>query len=163
VFGPADPFTGTHCVFEMNHATYPGFTAGGMQLQCWWESSLLGARRHWNEAKLLTSVERINFTCRTQLADGRLNMEICNGSSLTWGTFGSQGWLKVSLYTNRENLNYYDMENATKHSRVTFGANRVNRFVREEVRFYTDNGEVIVFDDDVVVHQLATTEQPINP
>ena len=44
VFGPADPESQTHAVFELNHGTQPSYQAGGMQLQVWWGESLIDYR-----------------------------------------------------------------------------------------------------------------------
>ena len=33
VFGPVDPITGTHAIFELNHGTQPDYAQGGMQLR----------------------------------------------------------------------------------------------------------------------------------
>ncbi|MCA9052438.1 MAG: hypothetical protein KDA75_01310 [Planctomycetaceae bacterium] len=165
VFGPGDPYTGLHSVFEMNHSTYPTFIRGGMQLQSWWGNYFLSAKRHYNQSELLTTVERIQYTCVTRINDNRLTMEVTNGDSVTYGSFGGEGWLRIRLWTHRDRLNSYDPDNSIKHSRVTFGANRVIRFVRTEVRYYTADGDVIVDEEDTYVHQLASANEspaPIN-
>ncbi|MEZ6065047.1 MAG: hypothetical protein R3B90_04930 [Planctomycetaceae bacterium] len=167
VFGPYDPNHGTHAVFEMNHSTYPDFAKGGMQLQAWWGNWFLGARRHYNGSELLRTVERIQFTVRTELVNTwsgtRLKLEIVNGDSVTYGNFGGEGYLRLRMYTNRNNLNYYDPDMSVEQSRVTFGANRVNRYIRTEVRYYTDAGEVITEEADRIVHQLAVANEAPAP
>jgi hypothetical protein len=163
VFGPGDPNLGLHAVFEMNHCTAPSFSRGGMQLQAWWANWYLGSKRYFNEAELLTTVERVQYTCCTRLYDHRLYLEIKNGSSVTWGNFGGDSYLQLKLWSDRSNLNSYNPGNSIAHSRVTFGANRVNRFLRTEIRYYTADGDVIVDGTDTYVHQLAdSAETPIN-
>ena len=163
VFGPGDPYTGLHSVFEMNHCTYPDFARGGMQLQSWWGNWFLSAKRHYNQSELHTTVERIQYTCVTRINDNRLTMEITNGDSVTYGSFGGEGWLRVRLWTHRDRLNGYNPDNSIQHSRVTFGANRVNRFLRTEIRYYTDDGDVIVDEADTYVHQLASANESAAP
>jgi hypothetical protein len=164
VFGPGDPNQGLHAVLEMNHSTYPTFVRGGMQLQCWWGGWFLGSKRHFNAAELLTTVERIQFTCVTKIADGRLTLEVKNGESVTWGTFGGDGSLRLRLWSDRHTLNSYNPNHSLTHSRVTFGANRVNRYLRTEIRYYTADGDVITDGTDCYVHQLAESNAtPINP
>lgn len=164
VFGPSDPNYGLHAVFEMNHSTYPSFVRGGMQIQSWMGNALLNAKRHSNGAELLTTVERIQYTCVTRISYSRTILEIKNGNSVTYGNFGGDGSLRLRLWTSRSNLNTYDPERSIAHSRVTFGANRVNRFLRTEVRYYADDGTVVTDTTDRYVHQLAdASEQPINP
>lgn len=167
VFGPDNPNAGLHAVFEMNHVTQPEFSRGGMQIQCWSGEALLGYKRHPNQSELLTVVERIQYTCRTSLDRDRniLRLEVRNGSSVTYGTFGGRE-LRLSLYSTRDDLNNYDANASIVHSRVTFGANRVNRFLRAEIRYYTSEGEIIVDGEDQVVHQLVEAEigpPPVNP
>lgn len=165
-FGPGDPATGLHAVFEMNHSTYPSFVKGGMQIQTWWGPSLLGARRHPNGAEMSTIVERIQFTCVTRVQDHLLTMEITNGDSVTYGTFGGDHSLRLRLYSELDDLNNYRPLRSVQHSRVTFGANRVNRYLRTAIRYYTAGGDIITDETDVYVHSLVAANggpAPINP
>jgi hypothetical protein len=149
----------------MNHSTYPDFVKGGMQLQSWWGGWFLAARRHSNGAELLTTVERIQYTCVTRISSSRIFMEINNGDSVTYGHFGGDGSLRVRLWSGRSDLNNYNPNHSINHSRVTFGANRVNRFLRTEIRFYATDGTVITDETDRYVHQLAEANQgpaPVN-
>lgn len=167
VFGPQDPNYGTHAVFEMNHATYPSFDRGGMQIQAWHANWLLGSKRHTNVSELQTVVERIKYTCVTRLnnADDWVRLEIINGDSITFGTFGGDGSLKLWVWTEKNSLNDYDADSSLTHSRVTFGANRVNQFFRDEIRYYTADGDVITDSEDKYVHKLVEADvgpDPIN-
>ncbi len=155
VFGPDDPEAGTYAVFEMNHGTMPDFAAGGMQLQCWWDNYLLGYRNHPNFSQFAASIDTVTFTAVTEVASDKLNLEIINGNSLTWGSFGGQGYLKLSLNTWRNDLNSYKADYSVKHTRVSYGATRVNRLVRREVRYYSAEGLVSTDTEDRYVHQLV--------
>ena len=163
VFGPSDPETGTHCLFELNHGTLPGFVEGGMQIQVWWGDYLVGYKQQFAPTELYVAVERVSYTTITELNGSHLDMFVNNGQSVTWGTFGSNnatGSLKVQLGTSRTNLNNYDAENSVTHSKVSYGANRVNQFMRTEVRYYTAAGLHHTDESDRVVHQLATPGPP---
>lgn len=163
VFGPSDPETGTHCLFELNHGTLPGFIQGGMQIQVWWGDYLVGYQQQFAPTELYVAVERVSFSTVTKLHSGNLEMFIDNGESVTWGQFGhhvATGQLKVQLGTSRTNLNNYDSENSVTHSKVSYGANRVNQFMRTEVRYYTAAGLHHTDEADRVVHQLATPGPP---
>jgi hypothetical protein len=167
VFGPSNPLYGTHAVFEMNHSTQPEFIRGGMQIQCWYGDWYLGGKRHFNSAEMQTVVERIKFTCVTSLnVDGaRYKLEIKNGDSVTYGSFGGDGSLTLNVSTLATSLNNYDPNSSITHSRVTFGANRVNRYLRSEIRYYASDGTVVTDPVDRVVHQLVEAElgpAPIN-
>lgn len=164
-FGPHNPYTGLHAVFEMNHTTYPSFQKGGMQMQAWWGPWFIGSKRHPNSSEMLTTVERVQYTACTRVANNVVTMEIKNGDSITYGTFGGDRYLRLRLWTNVQNLNNYHPQSSIAHSRVTFGANRVNRFLRTEIRYYTADGDVITDETDTYVHQLVAADQgpaPIN-
>lgn len=157
VFGPTDAAFDTHVVFELNHGTLPSFAEGGMQLQVWWANSLIGYRGQFSPTELNTAGETVKYTTVTRLHDHKLRMYIKSGTSSTWGPFGSTSSLYVWLWTGREDLNPYDPQNSIRHSRVTFGANRVNRFCRREIRFYDFDADLIAKDTATYyVHRLAT-------
>jgi hypothetical protein len=165
VFGPDDPDSGLHAVFELNHGTYPTFTKGGMQIQSWLGGWFIAAKQHPNLAELSTTVERIRYTCVTRVAPGRIVLDVINGDSLTFGQFGNDRSLRLRLQSHRPNLNTYNANHSIRHSRVTFGANRVNQFVRTEIRYHTDTGEIIVDPTDVYVHRLVEADEgppPVN-
>lgn len=165
VFGPDDPNLGTHGVFEVNSSTIPDFIDGGMQLQCWHRESHIGSRRHVNGSELAIGVERVRYTTSVELKDDRLILEIKNGDSVTFGTFGGQGQLKIALWTWRDSLNNYNTGNSIRHSRISFGSNRVTRFLRAETRYYTAAGDVVVDETDTYVHRAVDadlSEAPVN-
>lgn len=151
VFGPEDPNNSTHAVFEINHGTAPSFQSGGMQLQCWWQDYLLGFGNHPNNREFDAAVDTITFTTLTELKNNRLYLEIINGHSVNWGSFGGEGYLRQSLETWRHNLNSYNPNQSIKHSRITYGKHRVNRYARTEVRYYTADGLLRTEGEDAVI------------
>ncbi len=163
VFGPADPDTDTHAVFELNHASLPQFADGGMQLQCWYYNYLLGYKNHTHFGEMEVSVDYITFTTVTELHEDQLHLKIVNGNSITWGPFGGGSTLRILLSTWRNNLNNYNADHSVEHSRVSFGANRVNRFVRREVRYYTADGLHHTDEEDAYVHQLVVDDPNEGP
>ncbi|MEW4490385.1 hypothetical protein AB1L42_20030 [Thalassoglobus sp. JC818] len=156
VFGPTDARFDTHTLFELNHGTLPSFGEGGMQLQVWFGDYLIGYQRQRAPAELSTSNERITYTTATAIEGGHLTMSVFNGSSTTFGSFGESNALKVWLFTNRDDLNPYHPGNSIEHSKVTFGANRVDYFKRSAIRFYDEDGDLYAQDlTDRYVHRLA--------
>lgn len=166
VFGPSDPAFGTHCLFELNHGTLPEFFEGGMQLQVWWGEQLVGYKQAHAPTELSVAIERITYTTVTRIDNnGDLDMYITNGHSVTWGNFGGTGYLWIELATSRTNLNSYNPDNSVENSKVGYGANRVNKFVRSEVRYYTAEGLYHTDTEDAVIHELAEAQvapDPIN-
>ncbi|WP_417850534.1 hypothetical protein [Thalassoglobus sp.] len=155
VFGPTNASFDTHTVFELNHGTLPSFGEGGMQLQVWFSDYLLGYYRHQAPTEFSTINEKVTYTTATSINGRYLHMEVINGNSITFGTFGTDNSLRARLYTNRDDLNPYHPNNSVKHSRVTFGANRVSYFRRNEIRFYDADGNLYAkSEDDVYIHLL---------
>lgn len=163
VFGPADPDTDTHAVFELNHSSLPSFSDGGLQLQCWYYDRVLAYRNSDHNGEMEASVDYVTYTTVTELHDDHMHLEIVNGNSITWGEFGGGHNLRILLYTWRNNLNNYNADHSIEHSRVAFGANRVNRFVRREVRFYTATGLHHKIEEDTYVHQLMVDNPDEGP
>jgi hypothetical protein len=160
VFGPTDASWGTHAVFELNHGTLPDFGEGGMQLQAWYQNLQVGYKGQFAPAELEIAGEIVRFTTVTRLSNFNLVLEIRNGQSATWGSFGNTSFLRLRLLTARTDLNPYDPDNSLRHSRVTFGANRVNRFVRKEIRFYSSEGLYAADATPRYVHRLAADALP---
>lgn len=167
VFGPSDPNSGTHCVFELNHGTQPSFAEGGMQVQVWWADTLIGYKTQKAPTELYYAIERLTYTTVIEVTNAKLNLFVSNGDSLTWGTFGDDGTtaLKIQLDTARTNLNGFDPTLSIRHSRVSYGANRVNRFARSAIRYYTAAGLHYTDTTETVIHELvdANSTSPLNP
>jgi len=168
VFGPTDPSSGTHCVFELNHGTEPNFNEGGMQVQVWWGDNLVGYKTQHAPTEFYVAIEQVTYTTVIEVQNAKLNLFVTNGESVTFGNFGDSGTtsLKIQLDTARTNLNAFDPGNSIEHSRVSYGANRVNRFVRSEIRYYTASGLHHTDSTETVVHELAEAAEapdPVNP
>ncbi len=167
VFGPADPSCGTHAIFEMNHGTQPEFSEGGMQLQAWHSDYLVGYRSQFAPAEFDVAIERITFTTLTRVRENWLKLAIINGESLTWGNFGGTSSLRIDMTTWRENLNDWDAQHSIAHSRVSYGANRVNKFLRTEIRYYTrvDGQYQLHYTDetDTYIHRLVEDQYAPGP
>jgi hypothetical protein len=161
VFGPTNPSTGTHAVFELNHGTLPSFGQGGMQLQVWWGSYLVGYESQFAPNELNVAIERITYTTKVRVEGGQLYLYVKNGHSLTWGDFPTDegsGHLHIAVNTTRTNLNDWSSANSINNSRVSYGANRVNKFMRTAIRYYTSDSWTTPYytdDTDTYIHQLT--------
>lgn len=149
VFGPADPETGVHAVFELNHGTLPEFSEGGMQLQYWSGETLKGYRRQKAPTEFSTAGETVTYTTVTEIENGNLTMAVTNGKSRTFGEFGDESTLRIQVKTTEANLNGMGLENSLRHSKVTYGANRVQKFQRTRVQMLNAAGEVVATDSQV--------------
>jgi len=154
VMSPLGHIEGPHVIFELNHSTFPEFTAGGMQLQKWFHETNFGYRNFPNYNRLDTIDETIEFTSRMEVTDDDLVVEIRDGTSQTWNSFGGQGYLKMRFnYLPIVNLNAYRPEVSTKNSRIGFASHRVRKLVLKEVRYYSSEGLLTRDETDRVVHE----------
>lgn len=156
VFGPVDPITGTHAIFEMNHGTQPDYAQGGMQLQCWYANSLVGYRSQHAPAELKIVDEVIKFTTASEIilaGTDRVRMEVINGTSTSWGTFGGTQSLRLALPTPMDDLNSFNPAHSIANSRVTFGSNRVIVYKRTAIRYYRSSGLHQTVTADTIVEQ----------
>ena len=167
VFGPGHPDSGTHAVFELNHGTLPSYNEGGLQLQAWYGEYLIGYRSQFAPAEFDQAIERVSFTTQFRVRDNMLKLAIINGHSLTWGDFGGTSSLRIDLSTWRSNLNDWNPQYSIDNSRVSYGANRVNKFLRTEIRYYTRvDGQYQLHhtdETDTYIHRLVEDDAAPTP
>jgi len=153
MISPSANTEAVHAAFEVNHATQPGYVAGGLQLQLWNNETPLAHKKFPSPEAMATPSEVVRWTTRMDLSGGNLSVEIVDGASQTWGAFGGQGYLKLSTATNLPSLNTYSAAISAQQSGVAFAGNRVTKLVLTEVRRYTDAGAVYTETTDRVVHE----------
>ncbi len=139
VIAPSWSLSGKYAIFDMNCATQPGFVSGGVQLQLWQDGAILQTCSNTNWDSLHYVNEEIRYTSAVSIQNGNLVFEILNGSSETWGAFGT-GELKLQVATWRDHLNQYSPDYSVENSRIGFASHRVRRFTLERVRYYSSNG-----------------------
>ncbi|MBN1852555.1 MAG: hypothetical protein JW829_07515 [Pirellulales bacterium] len=152
ILAPFGHVHGHYAVFELNHRTQPEFTSGGMQLQLWNGEALVAHGNFPNPDLLNSPTETILWTQRMHLEGGQLRMEIINGSSTSWGSFGGQGYLFHTIQTDAGNLNSYNPSIVVEKSGISYAANRVGHLVLKEIRFIARTGEVFTDSTSRVVH-----------
>lgn len=153
VLSPVGDLEREHSVFELNHTTYPDYAPGGMQLQCWRRDWLWGYGSTPHQQKLHHNNEVVTFTSSMEIDDHVLEFRIKNGTSLTWSTFGSSGYLKTRYYTTLNNLGGYSPEVSVANSRVAFASHRVKKLVLSRIRYYSQTGLVATDDTPRIVHE----------
>jgi len=150
---PIGNVDGVYGVFVVNHRSLPAFAGGGLQLQVWNDESPVSHRKFPNDAQMTQAGETVRWTQSMQLGDGLLEFEVTNGNSTTWGDFGGQGYLRITVTTDLANLDSYNPTVSVKNSGVGYAANRVQSLVLKRVRLVTSDGEVLEDDTARVVHQ----------
>lgn len=145
-----------HCVFELNHKTQPNYVPGYIQLQCWSGGTLLGYGTSGKTGLLQTPGEVIRYTTSMQLKDGCVEFVIKNGSSTTWGEFGSQGYLRCRVATPQLYFPNYSPDFSVANSKITYAAHCVQKVSQKEVRYYNLLGLLVSKDTtERVAHQLG--------
>jgi hypothetical protein len=146
-------FLGSYAVFDLNCATQPNFESGGVQLQLWRIDSIHQSKSNTNWDSLHIVDEEIFYTSCMSIENINLVFEIRNGSSETWGTFGT-GELKMQYPTWRNHLDHYSPDHSVANSLVGYASHRVRRFELQRVRYYAQNGGLLLEDTTArVLHQ----------
>lgn len=129
---------GDYAVFEVNHQTQPNPVDGGLQLQHWSSGSPVAWHTSRNQSVVQIANDVATFTLSVQVQNGTLTFGVSNGNSQTWGTFGTNGRFSVSSGTNLADLSGYDPNTSLTRSYVGFAYNRVQRVIRNQVRYYSN-------------------------
>lgn len=152
VIAPSWTLWGKYAVFDLNCATQPGFSSGGVQIQLWQDDAIIQTASNTDWSSMHMVDEEIRYTSAMSVSNGNVVFEILNGSSESWGTFGN-GELKLQAPTWRDHLNGYDPNFTTYNSRIGFASHRVRRFILERVRYFTADGLQSTQDTPRVLHQ----------
>lgn len=142
VISPHDDLEGVYFLFTLNHRNADGYQPGGMQVQMWDGEELVDSMAGSAESPLNLSDDVIGWTQCIAVDDSTLSFEVVNGSSTSWGSFGSGGSLRISSPTTLQNLGGYRPAVSLGESRVGYAGNRVVALVLQKLTWYTDDGEV---------------------
>src|SRR5262249_49793026 len=121
----------------------------GMELQLWFQGQLLGWQSAY-DGVLATMHEKIAWTQRLELKEGKLWFSVVAGQSATWGAFGAGNSLQLSIDTTLPELNSYQPILAVENSGVVFASNRVDSLVLKTVRGYSADGSLALEDNQPV-------------
>ncbi len=134
---------------DLNHASNPSFSNGGIQLRVCQEDDCLAQLRLFDDMRFQYEGETICWTQVVHSNESGFYFGIINGISQTWGTFGGQ---EAFLYlSNSEagggnlSLDQYDPRQSAANSGVTYASNRVGYLRLWEARVYTNDGQTHVW------------------
>jgi hypothetical protein len=68
--------------------------------------------------------------------------EVSDGHSDSWGSFGDEGRLRLTMETTLENLNDYRPATSLQESGVSFAGNRVRSLTLTKLRWIDSDGNV---------------------
>jgi len=153
VISPFGHVRSLYTALEMNQRAEPsGFMPGGLQLQIWDGETLLAEQSYARDNVLDEANETITWTQKMRLADGQLIFKVTNGSSHTWGEFGDEANLRLSVDTALTTLAGYDANVSVVNSGVGYGGNRVRSLTLKRTRLYTEAGLLSEDCTERVVH-----------
>jgi hypothetical protein len=150
VMTPFEDSNDFYLAFAINHRLDPTFSAGGLEVQLWYQGQLLG----WQavEGGVLSSTnETVRWTQRLEIKGGKLRFSIVQGDSTTWGKFGQGESMHLELDTTLADLNDYHPNVSIESSGVLFASNRVGSLVLKKVRGFAADGTQVSVDSDPIV------------
>jgi len=153
---PTGNLNGVHAVFEINNLNLPDFYGGGLQFQGWLGEDPFAECHHGSFGALCHAGEVITFTTELRSTEGNTQLQVKNGHSETWGSFGEGNSLRIVASGQGTSLDGYSPEASVHYSRVGFGGNRVKRFVLKQVRYF--HNQTLVFTDAAVRDVLNKAE-----
>jgi hypothetical protein len=139
---PSGHLDGNFFMFTVNHRSHPEYASGGLQVQQWCGEDLLDSRSAPTNEPLHIDEEVLRWVQRTEVHGGVLTFEIINGESSSWGDFGNDGRLKLTVATSLTTLNSYRPGTPIEESGVSFAGNRVRSLVLTKLRWWDSAGNV---------------------
>ena len=96
VISPVADMNSVFGIIELNHASQPSFHAGGGQVQAWNNDQSIDVKWTADDGALWRSYDKLEYTVRMEIKDGKVYFTLKNGRSKTWGKFATTGppaWL----------------------------------------------------------------------
>jgi len=141
VMSPENGLENDYFLFLINYSTIPEFSAGGLQLQHWKGEQPVATVGSTNVSALHHQEERITWTQKLTIEDGVLTLDIENGQSQTWGSFGNGGILRFSIPTSLTRLNEYQPRISIEQSGIGYAGNRVSSLVLRKLAWAMSDGQ----------------------
>jgi hypothetical protein len=135
-----------YCAFyDINYemqGSPPKFVPGGFGIEMWNPSQSWPTTVSYPTSTLLkTANEKISWTQRLDLSQGKLSFGIWNGSSTTWGSASGQV-LNVAMPCSMADLSGYSSSLSVAESGPTWWPDRVSSLVLKTVRYYDSSGKL---------------------
>jgi hypothetical protein len=132
----------TTLFLDINHGSYPDYSAGGLQLRIDQNGLCSESRRLLIGQKLNRASETIKWTQVTTQQGNQLKFGIISGQSHTWSEFGgSESFINVT--TGAGSLDAYRHADSLSNSGVVYAENRVASLVLLRVRLFNSIGQVV--------------------
>ncbi len=152
VMSPGGDVFGSFAQVIWNYRESPDFEAGGLQLQCYSGETLI-RRRSIGHEQFSTTAETVTWTQALSTNGVQAQFEVTNGLSASWGEFGRD--MMIEMDGELPFLNQYSPDVSSENACVTYGANRVDLLVLNQVRKYGAGGLLTVDATPRVIYQAG--------
>ncbi len=134
-----------YLALDVNFHTQPDYSPGGIQMHFWSPNTPMLVADSGLNGMLKNQTETITWTTRMTLKPGgALTFDVVKGHSQTWGEFGEDGKLSLTLSTSLEDLSTYSPEVSLENSGVPYASNRVTSLTLVAVRWYSASGTLLL-------------------
>ena len=129
---------------DLNHASWPSFSSGGLQIRICDDTTCSSQKRFLDDTRLSHPSETVLWTQVVQKVTNGFYFGIKDGSSDTFGSFGgNSSFVFISnADAGASNLELYRHEDSLSNSGVTFASNRVGWLRLKKLRLYNSVGQV---------------------
>ena len=128
---------------DLNHATSPSFSAGGIQVRVAFDDDVFDTKRFLEGVRLTQSSETVSWTQIVQKSADGYYFGVANGASTSLGSFGGDAsFIHVpNSQTGVVSLNAYDANLSLQNSGVTYAGNRVAWLRLKKLRLFNSLGQ----------------------
>ena len=152
---PFSDISGTYFTLEINHRSFPYWAPGGLTLHQWSGEDSVQTMDRTDRSVMNTAEEVVTWTSVLDTNGAVLTFQVKNGTSSTWGKFGTSGHFKVTSVSVGANLNNYTPDVSTSQSGVAYASNRVRSLKLLEIRGTLSDGTTATDNTPRVVYQLS--------
>jgi hypothetical protein len=151
---PNADLSGAYFTVEINHRSAPTWSPGGISIHRWEGEARYASFDRADRTTMQTSNEIVTWTQTLYQETGRLNFQVLNGLSLTWGPFGYSGTLRLDTNWGSDNINGYTPAVSVAQSGASYAGNRVKLLKIKAVRLTFSDGSVVTDNTERIVQQL---------
>lgn len=138
VLNPLGETSSDHFEVDLNHASIPNYSSGGLQIRAMSDGKCSDQQRLLDGQRLNTDADVIRWTQIVERQAAGFAFGIIAGSAASWGQFGDASTF-VSLKTGNPSFNY-SASQSVEHSGITYAGNRVERLTLCRVRLVDSSG-----------------------
>ena len=149
------PLKSTEGIFglvQVNHRGAPDFSSGGLQVQGWIGTSLVGYLDETHTASLNRSSDNVRYTVAMEKTATGIRFQLLNGRSRTWGRFAKTP-VSVTVAVDEPSLQEYSPDFSLANTNVNLGAHRVDLLYMTATRLTYSDGKTLTDTTDRIIHR----------